>query len=103
MDKYILVPKEKYDNMMKNSKVTKQTNKGISGEGDKDTIQVPPPGLPAADELAKDGIKVSEAEAEEINDRLIKFAYSRAKSAEAASDNTEEPGSWKAFWRSNTI
>ena len=107
MDKYVLVPQEKYDVMMKTRKIaTKdnaQSNKKSEGK-DSHSIEVPPPGLPASDELAENGIDVSDKEAEEINDRLVNYAYARAKSADV--DNTSSETSkkpWKELWRSNTV
>ena len=71
---------------------------------DSQSVQVPPPGLPASDELAQDGIDVSDKEAQEINDELVKYAYARAKSLDTGTSvkNTGKT-SWKELWRSNTV
>ena len=87
MDKYVLVGQDQYDTMVRKSKVN--------------DIQPPPPGLPPSDSMAKNGIPVSDREAQEIDDNLLDIAYESSKSEdsnEAIGDNLLN-NDWKQYWQ----
>ena len=110
MDKYVLVPQDRYDNMLRNEKNTPGPvlNKNQSEAVNTNIISPPPPGLPAADEIAKNGIELSNQEAEKISETLMDIALNNTKnlvpvgkfadSNKSSSNKKEQPTSWKALW-----
>ena len=72
MEKYVLVPHAKYEQMLKsNNKQTAADNPIIS------SLVPPPPGMPADDSLASQGINISNKEAQEIQEKLIDIGYNQ--------------------------
>ena len=102
MDKYVLVSQDQYDELIKRRKNQEYSRT----ESKESNVQVPPPGLPAQDELAKSGIELNEKEqAKYINETLQK-ALDDSKlttvfdNSDSNKDNSGESESWRKFWKS---
>ena len=100
MDKYILVSQDKYDELTKrrkNQDYSKEENNQSTIS--KDSIDFPPPGLPADDELAKSGIELSEKDrVAQLNEKLSGVAYDSNNKIDRVNDSNLD--SWKQFWKS---
>ena len=96
MDKYVLVPQDRFDNMLK-----KEKNQ-LKASANSDNLQkAPPPGLPPTDERSKEGFTITDQEAEDINRAIIDASLQR--SSEQKSDSIERPnttsgGDWRQYW-----
>ena len=100
MDKYVLVPQERYDTMLKKEKGNNST-RPISAPSSQNSVQPPPPGLPPSDSLAQNGIDLSDDEAEQLSKSLMDMTYKKARSLNDidVKDRKEDKGDWKSLWK----
>lgn len=100
MDKYVLLGHDQYDAILKKSKNT-STQSSTQNHQTQNSGKSPPPGIPPSDTLARDGIDVSDQEAEDIANSLTNPTYNvnhQGKTSKLSSSqyNTND---WKLFWR----
>ena len=108
MDKYVLVPQDRYDNILRNEKANITSNISNNSNNNKNEvvdIKAPPPGIPADDEFAVSGIEVSEQEAQQIAESLVGVALNKSNTGKVIkekgsviSEQSEGEG-WKSFWQ----
>ena len=107
MDKYVLVPQDRYDNILRNEKanVTSNTSNNNRNKNEIEDIKAPPPGIPADDEFAVSGIEVSEQEAQQIAESLVGVALNKSntqkviKEGSGITSKQGEGEGWKSFWQ----
>ena len=93
MDKYVLVPQDRYDTMLKKEKNASRPSDS--------SVSVPPPGIPITDERAKGGVQVTEKEAEEISKALVDASLARQGSIQREREQqaTGAQGDWRQYWQ----
>lgn len=116
MDKYVLVPQDRYDNILRNEKnnipqtTENNTQESIESKTE-DNLKPPPPGIPPSDEFAKSGIELTDQEAQQISEALVDIALNKTSvqqssvqqvqkdiSKTANSENSQM--GWKGVWQS---
>ena len=95
MDKYIFVPQDRYETMVKREKDSiSSTSSSLKN------VNTPPPGLPATDNRAKQGIIVSDEEAETISKALVDASLDNHKSNQNIEHSQNQNSDWSGFWES---
>ena len=93
MDKYILVPQDRYETMVKKEKDS-ITNSSSSAK----TINPPPPGLPATDHRAQQGLLVSGEEAEVISRALVDASLDNHRESKTGKHTQNQNTDWSELW-----
>ena len=100
MDKYVLISQDQYNELLKRRKNQEYSR----SESKESNVQVPPPGLPAQDELAKSGIELSKKEQAKFINETLQKAFD-GDQLTSVSDNSNkdiisESESWRKYWKS---
>ena len=97
MDKYVLVPQDRYDTMLK-----KEKDSVSASTSNKNHATPPPPGIPATDYRTKQALSVSDEEADEITRALVESSIDNHKShnPESHLPLQSDNSNWRDFWQS---
>ena len=107
MEKYVLVPHSKYEAMTKSEHKPAFSTPQPSDV--KANVNAPPPGLPADDVHAEQGLNVTEKEAEQIHKKLIELGYDQLDEGEVGEEKqvgnkqtinaNKNTAAWSSFWQ----